>query len=118
MKEEAVGLSFHGLFTPAMAIVLGIILSVGVVALYLREQGKVGPFGRMVMALIRIGVIGTALFLLMRPVLVAETKGERPRGPALMIDNTRSLTQRDQRLSKEDRRRVAIVFGKEAPKKS
>ena len=109
--DESIGLTYHGLFPPEVAIVLGIVLGVGVIALYLREHGRVGPLRRILMALIRIGVVGTALFLLMRPVLVAETQGERPRGPALLIDNTFSLSQRDQRLSTEDRRRVAIAFG-------
>jgi uncharacterized membrane protein len=108
-------LSFHGVLPPAAGIVLLVLAAAGIVWLYAKEQGKVGPLGRAVMALFRIAVVGTALFLLMRPVLVAETKVQKPRGVVLLLDNSLSMTQRDQRLSEADRLRVALAEDRVAP---
>jgi uncharacterized membrane protein len=102
-------LSFHGLLTPAVAIAIAIAAAVGIFFLYFREHGKLGPVRRVLMAILRVGVVGMALFLLLRPVLVAESRGERPRGVVLIVDDSLSMTQRDQRLSAADRRRVAIA---------
>lgn len=106
---ESASLTFHGLLGPAAAVLIGLAAAAGIFLLYFREQGRFGFARRVLMALLRVGVVGTALFLLMRPVLVAEERGERPRGVALLVDNSLSMTQRDQRLSVADRRRVAIA---------
>ncbi len=106
---ESAKLSFHGLIPPWLGIAIAVLAAAAVFHLYWREQGKIGSLRRGLMALLRVGVIGTALFLLMRPVLVAETRGERPRGVALLVDNSLSMTQKDQRLSAHDRLRVAIA---------
>jgi hypothetical protein len=106
---ESAKLSFHGLLPPALAIVLAALAAVGVFVLYFREHGRVGPVRRALMAVLRTAVIATALFLLLRPVVVAESRGERPRGPVLLVDNSLSMTQKDQRLSAADRLRVAVA---------
>ncbi len=106
---ESAKLSFHGLIPPWLGIAIAVLAAAAVFHLYWREHGKIGSLRRAMMALLRVGVIGTALFLLMRPVLVAETRGERPRAVALLVDNSLSMTQKDQRLSGHDRLRVAIA---------
>jgi uncharacterized membrane protein len=106
---ESANLSFHGLIPPWLGIAIAVLSGAAVFHLYWREHGKIGSARRAVMAILRVGVIGTALFLLMRPVLVAETRGEKPRSVALIIDNSLSMTQKDQRLSAHDRLRVAIA---------
>ncbi len=108
---ESARLSFHGLIPPALAIVIAALAAGGAFVLYFREHGRVGPVRRALMAVLRTAVIATALFLLLRPVVVAETRGERPRGPALLVDNSLSMTQKDQRLSAADRLRVAVAKG-------
>lgn len=106
---ESATLNLHGLIPPAAAVILGILAGAGAFALYFREPARLGPARRVLMALVRTAVIATALFLLLRPVVVAETRGERPRGPALLLDNSLSMTQKDQRLSTADRLRVALA---------
>lgn len=103
------GLSFHGLIPPWLALIVGVAGAAATIRLYTMEQAKMGAARRGLLALLRIAVISTALFLLLRPVLVTETKHERPRPVALLIDNSLSLTQRDQRLTAQDRLRVAIA---------
>lgn len=102
-------LSFHGLIPPWLAVVIGVAAAAGGVRLYFLEQAKLGAGRRSLLALLRAGVIATALFLLLRPVLVTETRQERPRPVVLLVDNSLSLTQRDQRLTAQDRLRVAIA---------
>ena len=51
------------------------------------------------------------LLLLMRPMLLAEFKGERPAGVVLLLDNSQSMTQQDRRLIAADKFRVAIAKG-------
>ena len=64
---------------------------------------------RLVLVLLRSAALGVLLLLLLRPVLVAEYQGERPRSVALLIDNSQSMKQQDRRLSAADRLRVAIA---------
>lgn len=109
MGIESARLSFHGLLSPWAAVILAVAAAVAIFRLYWREHGKFGPARRAGMALLRVAVVGAILFLLLRPVLVTETRGERPRGPALLVDNSLSMTLRDQRLSAGDRLRVAIA---------
>ncbi|MFO0843879.1 MAG: VWA domain-containing protein [Gemmataceae bacterium] len=47
------------------------------------------------------------LALLLRPVLLAEFTGERPRPVVLLFDASQSMSQRDRRVSDSDRQRVA-----------
>jgi uncharacterized membrane protein len=115
MELESARVSFHGILPPVVALVLLVASAVGIFVLYFKERGKFGAPRRVLMALFRVAVVGTALFLLARPVLVAETRGERARGVVLLIDNSLSMTQRDQRLSVTDRLRVAIAEDRLAP---
>jgi hypothetical protein len=112
---ESAKLSFHGLVPLWAAVGVGVAAGAASVALYFKERGKLGPGRRVALAVLRIGVIATALFLLLRPVLVTETRHERPRGVALLVDNSLSLTQRDHRLTAQDRLRVAIAENLVAP---
>jgi uncharacterized membrane protein len=112
---ESAKLSFHGILSPWIAGFLLAAAAVGIFVLYFKERGKFGAPRRILMALFRVAVVGVALFLLTRPILVAETRGERPRGVVLLIDNSLSMTQRDQRLSAADRLRVALAENLIAP---
>jgi len=94
---------------------LGVLLFLGfgalIVYLYILEKTKIGWLRRSVMAGLRLALLAFVLFLLFRPVLLAEFAGERPRGILLLADNTQSMTQHDRRLTEADKLRVAIAEG-------
>lgn len=108
-------LTFNGLIPPAAAAALAVLAAVGIFALYAREEGRLGPLRRAALALLRTAVVAAALFLLLRPVLLAEERVERPRPVTLLLDDSLSMTQRDQRLSAADRWRVAVAEGRVPP---
>src|SRR5438105_2173437 len=63
-----------------------------IVAMYFFESRRIGVARRLVLAAIRTAVVGVLFFLLFRPMLmVAVFKGQRPRGVALLLDNTESM---------------------------
>jgi uncharacterized membrane protein len=108
-------LQFNGLMSPVVAAAAAVAAAAVVFLLYAREEGRLGPVRRAVLALLRTAVVAAALFLLLRPVLLAEERRERPRPVALLLDDSQSMTQRDQRLSAADRRRVAVAEGRVPP---
>ena len=110
--------ALRGPFPWWAAALLVALAGVGIFFLYCRERGRIGVARRSLMAVLRIGAIGLLALLLLRPVLVAEYGGERPRGVSLLIDNSLSMKQRDKRLSPEDRLRVAIAEDLVPPKTS
>ncbi|HVR87557.1 MAG TPA: hypothetical protein VMU54_24740 [Planctomycetota bacterium] len=112
---EWASLRFHGMLSPWAAGVLLLAAAIGIFVLYFKERGSAGAPRRILMALFRVAVVGVALFFLTRPVLVTETRGERPREIILLIDNSLSMTQRDQRLSVADRLRVALAENRIPP---
>jgi uncharacterized membrane protein len=112
---QSAGLSLRGIIPWWAAVLVGVAAAAGVVFLYVREQARLGILRRLLMAGLRAAALGLLLLLLLRPVLVAEFHGERPRPVALLIDNSQSMTQRDQRLSPPDRVRVAIAQDLLAP---
>src|SRR5207245_1510515 len=101
--------ALRGPFPWWAAVLVVALAGAGVFVLYFRERGRIGVARRSLMAVLRIAAIGLLALLLLRPVLVVEYRGERPRGVSLLIDNTLSMKQRDKRLSPEDRLRVAIA---------
>ncbi|HEX3315760.1 MAG TPA: vWA domain-containing protein, partial [Gemmataceae bacterium] len=108
-------LQFRGLIPIWLAIVLLALLGILVVYLYLRERARLSTTARSVLALLRIGVFGILLFLLSRPLLLAEFAGERARSVVLLLDKSQSMTLQDRRLTPTDQMRVALAFGKVPP---
>jgi uncharacterized membrane protein len=108
-------LSFREPFSWWLAVVG--VLAVGILtfALYARERGEVGTIRRLLMALLRTAAFTLLFLLILRPVLVAEYRGERPRGTVILIDNSLSMTQRDRRLFAKDRLRVALACNQLSP---
>ncbi len=81
-----------------------------ILVLYILESRRLGILRRLFLAAVRTTVVGVLFVLLFRPLLmVAIFKGQRPRGVALMLDNTQSMTQKDRRLSSADLVRVAMA---------
>ncbi len=106
-------LTFRG-FTLGWLILLLLVMMVGmgaVVFFNLLEKGTLGIIRRIILIGLRAALLLLLLFLIMRPVLLAEFKGERAQGVALLIDNSQSMQQRDRRLTDQDKARVAIAMG-------
>jgi hypothetical protein len=103
--------SLRGLFGLWPAALVLVLAAAGVFWLYRRERGRLGLLRRLLLAGLRITLIALVLVLLIRPVLIAELHGERPRGVAVLIDNTQSMRQRDRRITPADRARAAIARG-------
>ena len=107
---------FRGLLDPPWLAVPLMVLAAGAAfLLYLFERGRVHIVARIVMALVRTLALWLLIVLLLGPVLLAEFETQRPREVVLLVDNSLSLTQRDQRLSAQDRLRVAIAENRVAP---
>ncbi len=113
-KLESFDFSFRGMsvgwLTLLLLLILGGILVVG--WFYCLEKGTLGWIRRTLLIGLRSAVLLLLLFLILRPILLAEFKGERPRGVVLLVDDTQSMQQRDRRLTDADRARVAIALGK------
>jgi hypothetical protein len=94
----------------ALTLAFVVVSAAVILALYYFESKRVGLVRRLCLAALRTAVVAVLFFLLLRPLqLVAVFKGERPRGVALMLDNSESMTQKDRRISPADRVRVAIA---------
>jgi len=98
-------------------VVLGFTAAVAVGALYVRESPRLGFPARAAMALLRIAIVATVAFLLLRPVWVNEKKGERRRPVALLVDVSQSMNAKDPRPGNSDQWRVAIAHGFVPPDK-
>jgi hypothetical protein len=108
---ESAEVSLRGVFPLWAALLL---LGVGCAAavwFYAREQAPLGIFRRSILIVLRVAVIGFILLLLLRPVVVAEFRGEKPQGVAVLLDNSESMKLRDRRVSPADKLRVAIAKG-------
>ena len=108
-------ISLRGTFPWWLAALLLVALAVPTVLFYRREAVRTHPGLLALMAALRIAAFAVLAFLLLRPVLVREFHGERPRPVALLLDNSQSMTQRDPRLSTADRLRVAVARNERAP---
>jgi uncharacterized membrane protein len=111
---QGLDLSFRGLTSPGLVILLLALLLVanaGIVVLYLFERSRMGIVRRLLLAGLRIAAVNLLILLLFLPVLIIEFQGKRPRGVVLMLDNSQSMAQEDQRVTAQDRLRVAIAEG-------
>src|SRR5438132_539951 len=112
---RSLAVQFRGGVPWWVVVLLALVLSAGVVALYLTERGKVHWLVRLVMAAFRAAALIFLLLLISKPVLQAEFEGRRPREIILLIDNTQSMKQQDRRLNLPDQLRVALATGKLRP---
>lgn len=114
-KLDSWEISLRGGLAGWIGILIIVLAAAAVFFLYFREKAPMTALRRLIMAGIRVAAVGLVLLLLMRPVLIAEFKGERPAGIALVLDSSQSMTQKDQRVSPQDKIRVAIAEGLVAP---
>src|SRR5262245_9303952 len=101
----------RGWFPLWLAVVLGLLAVVAVGALYVKEAGRLGVASRLVMACVRMAIVLTVAFLLLRPVWVAEDKGSRTRPVGVLIDVSKSMDSKDPRPLAADQWRAAMAFG-------
>ena len=109
---DSAELTFRGLTTPWLIALIVVILfgMAGVAFFYRLEKGTLGWFRRLLLIGLRCALLLLLLFLILRPVLLAEFGGKRPLGVALLIDNSESMRLRDRRLNDPDKARVAIAL--------
>ncbi|MGL4550876.1 MAG: hypothetical protein ACRC33_06785 [Gemmataceae bacterium] len=108
---RGVGFALRGGLSPwvaALALAGGAALAV---TFYRREGAKLGTPARALLAGLRTLLIGLVVLMLMRPVLVAEFAGERPRGVVVLVDASQSMTIADRRVTDKDWERVEAVRG-------
>ena len=110
-------LAFRGWFPVWLALLMGFAALVATVLLYWREAGKVPAWRRAVLAGIRGLALLSILFLLMRPTLLTERRGERPRPIAVLVDDSQSMATRDARPTFADKWRVGVAFDRIDPAK-
>jgi hypothetical protein len=103
-------LSFRSSFPLWAAFLCFVALAALTIVLYRRESARLGQW-RWPMATLRICLFAALIFLLLRPVLVFEQRGQRPRSVAILLDNTQSMNQREPRQNLTDRQRVAVAVG-------
>ncbi len=109
---QSAELGFRGMLSWWLLVPVVVLLVALVFLLYFREHGRrLGPVRRSLLAILRVAVLVFVLLLMFRPVLLAEFKGQRPRGIVLLVDNTQSMKQADRRMSMKDQARVAIANG-------
>ncbi len=107
----------RGWFPAWLALLLGLAAVASVGVLYALEAGRLNVVRRLILAGVRMCILLVVAFLLLRPVWVSETKGQKPRPVAVLIDNSQSMEQRDPRPAVEDQWRTAIAFNLIEPNK-
>ncbi len=107
---ESVESSFRGAM-PWLLLVPVVLVIAGVIVLYLTERGTIGPIRRTLAIGLRVTLLALVLLLLAKPVVSLVLKRERPRGVAVLLDNSQSMTLVDRRLTDQDKLRVAIAKG-------
>src|SRR5947209_4146909 len=107
---ESVEWSFRAA-VPWLLVVPLVLVIAGVVAFYLTERGTIGPIRRWLAIALRTSLFALVVLLLAKPVLSLVLKRERPRGVAVLLDNSQSMTLVDRRITDQDKLRVAIASG-------
>jgi hypothetical protein len=98
------------------SVVLLILLVVALARyIYWREPADLPRRRRLWLTALRAASLSLLILLVARPALIAEGHGLRPRGVALLIDNSASLKQTDRRVTPLDLLRVAIAKGQAQP---
>src|SRR3954452_24591573 len=94
-----------------LAVLLLLLCAGGAVYLCLRESAKLNLAWRLILAGLRSALIALVLLLLLRPVILGEFVGQRPRPVVLLIDDSQSMSRVDRRTTDADKVRVAVARG-------
>jgi hypothetical protein len=106
--------ALRGMFPLWLAILIFLLGVAGAAWFYSRESGKLGTGTRVILGGLRVLLIALVLLLIMRPVLLATFKGERPRPVLILVDTSQSMSIADRRVSDRDLLNVAIANGEAA----
>ena len=93
-----------------VAVAAGVAAAAAVAWVYLLEGGRAKPAARTFLALVRVGVVVALAFLLLRPVWVKDTHGEKRRAVAVLVDASQSMASEDPRPGSADQWRVAVAY--------
>jgi hypothetical protein len=104
-------LQARGWFPAWLALVLGVLAVAVVGVLYVKEAGRLSVATRAGMAALRVLIVLLVAFLLVRPVLVTEDRGAKPRPVGVLVDVSQSMDSKDPRPTAADQWRAAIAFG-------
>ncbi len=107
----------RGWFPLWAALLLGVVAIIAVGILYLKEAGRLSVGRRLLLLALRMAIVATVAFLLLRPTWVSEEKGERSRPVVVLIDISQSMDNQDPRPNTDDQGRVAIALGLTEPDK-
>jgi hypothetical protein len=103
-------IAFRGAFPVWLAVVLFLLAAAGAIALYRFESSSVPKLARVFLSVLRVLLIGTILFLILRPTWLTETRGEKLRPIGVLLDASQSMKSEDPRPNFPDQWRVAIAF--------
>jgi hypothetical protein len=92
---RTLALSERGVLPLGVAATILVVAALVIAALYHRDRQLAGRLRVALMFACRLTAVALVVLLLVRPVLVAEFVGERPRGIVLLVDDTQSMTRRD-----------------------
>jgi uncharacterized membrane protein len=104
-------LALRGWFPLWLAILMALAAGVGVLLFYIGEAKRVPLLVRLVLAGLRCSILFGLLFLILRPTWMLETRGDRERPIALIVDDSQSMMTTDTRTNPSDRFRTAIAYG-------
>lgn len=93
---EHVSIGFRGALVWWFALAVAVPCAVLFWKLYMREPMIGRRMGRIGLAVLRTVALIAVLFLLTKPVLVGEYVGQRPRPIAVLLDNSQSMSLRDE----------------------
>jgi hypothetical protein len=114
-RLQSVEPTFRGMPILWLVLVMLVVLAgmAGVLFFYFfLEKGTLGWIRRILLVLLRWGLLLFLLILILRPMVLIEFVGERPQGVALLLDASESMGPklRDHRLTDEDKARVALAM--------
>jgi len=108
---HAATVSLRGLLPWWLALLIVVVAGTVAWMLYRRENPPPRGLRLGLFVLLRSSLVALLLALLLRPVLLAEFRGERSRSVVLLVDSSQSMETADRRVSDADRLRVAIARG-------
>ncbi|MCI0703088.1 MAG: VWA domain-containing protein, partial [Planctomycetia bacterium] len=100
----------RGWFPGWLALLLGLAAVGAICLLYALEAGRLGVGRRMMLGGVRMVILLVVAYLLLRPVWVSETTGEKPRPVAVLIDVSQSMDNKDPRTLPDDQWRAALAY--------
>jgi hypothetical protein len=104
-------LQCRGSFPWEATLLLGLLAAGLVVTFYVKEWGRLPLVPRVFLATVRLAIVVAVAFLMLRPVLVYESRTERARPVSVLIDVSESMNRDDARPNLQDQFRSGIAFG-------